>query len=378
MTEQGKDTVERRLAAILAIDVVGFSRMMRADEVGTLRRLKAIRADFIDPAIANAQGRIVKLMGDGILAEFDSAVHAVQCGINIQEKLYHQNSGAPDGEAMMVRMGINLGDIIIEGDDIYGDGVNVAARLESIADVGGIFVSASIQDSAQNKVSSEFVDLGDQQLKNIDHPVRVYRVGVQGAPSAPAPATAKRAGVAGWAKIAGVVAVAVVAVLVWKAVDTDERAKPASVEAAKVQEYAASPAAATKPGKPVIAVLPFNNFSDDKEQKYFSDGLTEDLITDISKVSCVRVIARNSTFSYKGESLDVRSVGKELGATHIVEGTVRKAGGTVRITVQLINAVDGNHIWAERYDRELKDIFAVQDEVIGQIIAILSIKQTPE
>lgn len=378
MGEQGTGDIERRLAAILALDVVGFSRMMGADETGTLERLKTIRAEIIDPAITAAHGRIVKLMGDGMLVEFDSAVNAVQCGIDVQDQLHQRNKTVAEAEAMTLRMGINLGDVIIEGDDIYGDGVNIAARLEAIADVGGIFVSASIQDSAHNKVSADFEDLGDKQLKNIDHPVRVYRVDIQGA----SPATANT-GMPRWIAAAALTVMVVGGgALIWTSMKPGVEVKPASVEKPQAQQQDAPKPdpeqAMARPDKPTIAVLPFNNFSDDKDQEYFSDGLTEDLITDISKVSGVRVIARNSTFSYKGKSQDVRAVGKELGASHVIEGSVRKAGGTVRINVQLINAADGNHIWAERYDRELKDIFAIQDEVIGKIIAQLAVKLTED
>lgn len=359
--------VDRRLAAILALDVVGFSRMMGADEVGTLNRLKDVRAHIIDPIISYTNGRIVKLMGDGMLVEFDSSVNAVQCAIDIQEQLHKRNAGTPEEEVMQVRMGVNLGDVIIEGDDIYGDGVNVAARLESIADVGGIFVSASVQDSVQNKVKAVFEDIGDKHLKNIDHPVRVYRINIEGAVASVSGAA--RTSVPVWMLVAGLALIVGGAFLVWPSTSDRENNVPLA-EKAKPLEI--------KSGKPIIAVLPFNNFSDDKDQEYFSDGLTEDLITDISKVSGLSVISRNSTFSYKGLSPDIRDVGKALGASHIVEGSVRKAGDTVRITVQLINATDGQHIWAERYDRELKDIFAIQDEVIGHIISALSIRLTPE
>ena len=384
MPQSGVENIERRLAAILAMDVVGFSRMMGADEPGTLQRLKQVRAHITDPTIAESQGRIVKEMGDGLLVQFDSAVNAVQCAIDVQDKLRVINADAEEGEAMHMRMGINLGDVIVEGEDIYGDGVNIAARLEPLADIGGILVSASVYDSALNKVSAAFESLGEIGLKNIDHPVRVYRIDVEGAINlgttiSKSPSRTRRLWVLGGALVTSVAA----ALFMWGGALDRETAEPENVTPSYTQQKSTAPATlALKTSsvieRPVIVVLPFNNFSDDKEQEYFSDGLTEDLITDISKVSGVRVIARNSTFSYKGKSPDVRDVGREMGASHVVEGSVRKIGETVRINVQLINASDGNHMWAERFDRKLQDIFAIQDEVIKHIVSNLSLKLTPD
>lgn len=353
----------RRLVAILAADVAGYSRLMHEDEEATIAAWQSARRDIIDPVIAAHDGRIVKHTGDGFLAEFATVTPAVKCAVDLQGRLSHS--------PLDFRIGINLGEIVADADDIHGDGVNIAARLEGMADPGGICISGSVYDQVHNKIDLGYDDLGEQRVKNIDSPVRVYRV--QSGEEAGAPShSLGKSGAGGWKApaIAAAVCVLIAALGIglWWPRQTTERAEPVKPETT----------ATIRTVKPSIAVLPFVNMSSDQEQEYFSDGLTEDLITDISKVSGVRVIARNSTFSYKGQSPDVRAVGKALGATHIVEGSVRKAGGTVRITVQLIDAADGNHIWAERYDRELKDIFAVQDEVIGQIIAMLSVKLTSE
>src|SRR5687768_7500303 len=301
---------ERRLAAILAADVVGYSRLMGQDEQGTLARLKTHRREFIDPLIAEHRGRIVKLMGDGALVEFASVVDAVACAVAIQEGMAGRELDLPAAERIRFRIGVNLGDVIVEGDDLYGDGVNVAARLEGICDSGGIFVSGSAHEQVEGKVKLAFEDLGEKSVKNIARPVRVYCVLADGqAPRARKPAAA----------------------------------------------------AAHSTDKPSIAVLPFQNMSGDAEQEYFSDGITEDIITDLSKLSGLLVIARNSSFTYKGKPVDVREVGKSFGVSHVLEGSVRLAGGRVRITAQLLESGNGHHLWAERYDRDLADIFAVQD-----------------
>src|SRR6516165_590354 len=281
------ERLQRRLAAILAADVVGYSRLMGIDEAGTLARLNALRRELIDPAIAANSGRIVKLMGDGALVEFASAVDAVTCAIEIQKQLRDHDATSTEGDPIRFRIGINVGDIIIEGDDILGDGVNIAARIEGIAEPGGVSISEDVWRQVQGKVAANFFDAGEQSLKNIARPVRVYRLdlaqkaaaGPQGPPLSPGP-----------------------------------------------------------PDKPSIAVLAFNNMSGDPEQEYFSDGISEDIITDLSKLSELRVIARNSTFTYKGKPVDVKQVGRELGVDYVLEGSVRKAGNRVRITTQLIDA----------------------------------------
>jgi adenylate cyclase len=309
--------MERRLAAILAADVVGYSRLMETDEAGTLTALKAHREELIDPAIAEHRGRVVKLMGDGTLVEFASVVDAVQCGAAIQKKSAERNTGTPEERRIEVRIGINLGDVIVEGGDIYGDGVNVAARLEGLSDPGGICVSGKVYDEVRNKVDLEFEDLGDRRIKNIAEPLRVFRVMLGPRRSAPG----------------------------------------------------SSPAAGVIMDRPAIAVLPFTNLSGDPDQEYFADGLTEDIITALAAWRTFPVIARNSTFSYKGQSPDVRKVASDLGARYVLEGSVRKVGTRVRITGQLIEGATGKHVWAKKFDRELEDIFAVQDEITARIVA---------
>jgi adenylate cyclase len=309
--------VERRLAAILAADVVGYSRLMGEDETGTLERLKSLRKELVQPKITERKGRIVKLMGDGLLAEFSSVVEAVQCAVDVQQEMVEREPEIADERRIRLRIGVNLGDIIVEGPDIYGDGVNVAARLEGLAEPGGICVSGTVFDSVKGKIGLDFEDLGEQQVKNIDHPVRVYQATVEG-------------------------------------------------EAAST--VAGSAAVLELPDKPSIAVLPFDNMSDDPEQDYFADGISEDLITALSKIRWFFVIARNSTFTYKGQAVEVTQVARELGVRYVIEGSVRKAARRVRITAQLVDATTGRHVWAERYDRQIEDIFELQDEMAQTIV----------
>ena len=313
--------MERRLAAIMATDVVGYSRLIRADEEGTIAALRALRADLIDPKIAEHRGRIVKLMGDGMLVEFASVVDAVQAAVLTQQAVSVHNTDVPADKRIELRIGINLGDVVIDGDDIQGDGVNVAARLEAMAAPGGICVSGMVYEGVRDRVDVPFEDLGEQAVKNIERPVRVWRwiAGDGAAPAGPLGAT-----------------------------------EPLPL-----------------PDKPSIAVLPFTNMSGDPEQEYFSDGITEDIITELSRFRSLFVIARNSSFTYKGHAVNVQKVGRELGVAYVVEGSVRKAGKRVRITAQLVETATGNHIWAERYDRDLDDIFAVQDEVVETVVATL-------
>ena len=321
-----EERLQRRLAAILSADVVGYSRLMGTDEAGTLSRLNALRRELIDPTIAAHSGRLVMLMGDGALVEFASAVDAVTCAIEIQKQLRERDAVGSKANPIQFRIGINVGDIIIEGEDILGDGVNIAARIEGIAEPGGISISEDAWRQVQGKVATNFVDAGEQSLKNIARPVRVYRLDL-----APKAATAS----------------------------VVPRPMPAQSD------------------KPSIAVLAFNNMSGDPEQEYFSDGISEDIITDLSKLSELHVIARNSSFTYKGKPVDVKQVGRELGVHYVLEGSVRKAGNRVRVTGQLIDAASGAHIWADRFDRDLTDIFAVQDELTREIIAALKVKLTP-
>ena len=318
-----EERLQRRLAAILSADVVGYSRLMGMDEAGTLSRLNALRRELIDPTIAAHSGRIVKLMGDGALVEFASAVDAVTCAIEIQRQLREHDAGSTKATPIQFRIGVNVGDIIIEGEDILGDGVNIAARIEGIAEPGGISISEDAWRQVQGKVAANFVDAGEQSLKNIARPVRVYHVelGKQGTTEPIAPIL-------------------------------------------------------PLPDKPSIAVLPFQNMSGDSEQDYFCDGLVEDIITTLSKLPGLRVIARNSSFVYKGRSVDVREAAKQLGVRYILEGSVRKSGNRVRITAQLIDAKDGTHLWAERYDRAIDDIFAIQDEITLVLATEMQVKLT--
>jgi adenylate cyclase len=309
--------MERRLAAILAADVVGYSRRMATDEAATLTALKAVRHEIIDRLIAEHQGRIVKLMGDGMLVEFPSVVKSIECAVAIQRALRERKTREDD--ALEYRIGINVGDVIVDGDDIYGDGVNIAARLESVADPGGVTISQTARDHLGNRLPLVFEDRGEQQLKNLDRPIRVYSIALEESGSMKTPSERG-----------------------------DER--------------------------PSIAVLPFNNMSGDPEQEYFSDGITEDIITDLSKISGLFVVARHTSFTYKNKSVKVQQVGKDLGVGFVLEGSVRKAGQRVRVTGQLIEAKNGGHIWAERFDRELTDIFAIQDEITRAIVEQLKVK----
>jgi adenylate cyclase len=322
-----EEHLRRRLAAILSADVVGYSRLMGLDEAGTLLRLNALRRELIDPTITAHSGRIVKLIGDGALVEFASAVDAVTCAIEIQKRLREHDAAGSEANPIQFRIGINVGDIIIEGGDILGDGVNIASRIEGIAEPGGISISEDTWRQVQGKVAANFVDAGEQTLKNIARPLRVYRLD-QGSAATTASAAPR----------------------------------PMPVQS----------------DKPSIAVLAFNNMSGDPEQEYFSDGISEDIITDLSKLSELRVIARNSTFTYKGKPVDVKQVGRELGVGYVLEGSVRKAGNRVRVTGQLIDVASGAHVWADRFDRDLNDIFAVQDELTREIIAALKLKLTSE
>jgi adenylate cyclase len=312
--------MEHRLAAVLAADMVGYSRLMEADERGTLARLRTHRIELIDPAIAKNQGRIIKTTGDGMLVEFQSVADAVRCAVEIQERMHRRNSDVADDRRIEFRIGINLGDIIFEDGDIFGDGVNIAARVEQLAEVGGICVTAAVHDQVDGRVDAAFEDLGEKLLKNIRRPVRIYRVAGQCPEPKPAPAKGQPA--------AGVV-------------------------------------------KPTVAVLPFANMSGDPEQEFFVDGLTEDILTELSRRRELFVISRTSTFVYKGQAANLREVAQKLGARYLVEGSVRKAGDRLRVTVQLIDTASDAHIWAERYDRKLDDIFSIQDEITAAIVATL-------
>src|SRR5271167_2534301 len=303
----------RRLAAILAADVAGYSRLIEADEEGTLERVKALRRELLDPKIAEHRGRIVKTTGDGLLVEFASVVDAVRCAVEVQQAMPERNTGIAAESRIELRIGINLGDVIVEGDDLYGDGVNIAARIEALADPGGVFVSNTVHDHVRDRLPFVFEDLGERQVKNITRPVRVYRVR-----------------------------------------DADATAKNPSVS---------SSPALPLPDKPSVAVLPFTNMSPEPEQEFFADGIAEDVITALSRYPSLFVIARNSSFTYKARAVDVKQVGRELGVRYVLEGSLRKSSNRIRVTAQLVEAETGKHVWAERYDRDLADIFALQDEI---------------
>jgi adenylate cyclase len=314
-----EERMERRLAAILAADIAGYSALMGADEARTVRDLKGHQAVVL-PMVAEFSGRIIDIAGDGILAEFASVVNAVKCALAIQERMAERNAAIEPARRMQFRVGINIGDVVYDDVRIYGDGINVAARLENIAEPGGICISGKVFEEINGRIELACEDIGEQQLKNIARPVRVYNVRVNGS----------------------------------------------SLSAAPVL-----------PDKPSIAVLPFQNMSGDAEQEFFADGITEDLITDLSKVSGLFVIARNSSFVYKGRPAKVQEIGRDLGVRFVLEGSVRKAANRVRITAQLIDGRTGGHLWAERFDRDLTDIFATQDEVVQKIVGALAITLTP-
>ncbi|MBI2310908.1 MAG: adenylate/guanylate cyclase domain-containing protein [Betaproteobacteria bacterium] len=355
--------MERKLAAVLEADVVGYSRLMGLDEAGTLGTLKSHLREVIEPAVAQRRGRIVNTTGDAFLAEFPSVVDAVECSVEMQAALEIRNAGLPEDRKMRFRMGINLGDVMVEGSDIYGDGVNVAARLESLAPAGGICISQPVHELV-GSLGLSWEDAGEQFVKNIAKPVRAYRL-QSAAPATrlekPAPSAGRRFPLPAVAMVSAAV-VFVGGLGFW----------------GYQGRYATPPAAerSTANLKPALAVLPFNNMSEDPKQEYFSDGITEDLITDLSKLSGLFVIARNSSFVYKGKPVNVPQVGKELGVRYVLEGSVRKAGKVVRITAQLIDAATGHHLWAERYDRDLTGVFDVQDDVRQKIVAALAVKLT--
>lgn len=319
---------ERRLTAILAADVVGYSRLMAADEAGTLEALKSRRREIIGPRCDQFGGRIVKLMGDGALMEFASVVDAVLFAVEVQDAMRELNSDVPADRRIIYRIGINIGDIIVDGDDIYGDGVNIAARIEGLSEPGGVCVAGNVYNQVKNKIETNFDDLGEFQVKNIAEAIRVFGV----------------------------------------TIETETRNADGN-DCKNAERTARSPSHASE--KPGIAVLPFDNMSSEEEQEYFADGITEDIITELARFQNLLVIARNSTFTYKGQSVRIKEVGEELGVDYVVEGSVRRAGNRVRVTVQLIEAETEKHIWAERYDRDLTDIFEIQDVVTKAIVGAL-------
>jgi TolB-like protein/class 3 adenylate cyclase len=363
------EDLTRRLSAILSADVEGYSRLMREDEEATVQTLTTYRT-ALTHLINQYRGRVVDSPGDNILAEFTSVVDAVNCGVEIQRELAERNAELPENRRMRFRIGINLGDVLEEGERIYGDGVNIAARMESLPEGGGICISGTVYDAIESKIGLEYEYLGEQEVKNIDKPVRAYRV--LSAPGAAAHRVIKAKKAVGkkWRNI--VVAMAAVLVVGAAAVAVlyfHVRPAPPPPEVATKQTPALE-----LPDKPSIAVLPFVNVGGDQEQEYFSDGMTDDLITDLSKVSGLFVIARNSVFTYKGKPVKVQRVAQELGVRYVLEGSVRRAGEQVRINAQLIDATTGHHLWAERYDGHIGDVFALQDTITGKIVAALAVK----
>jgi len=350
--------VERKLAAILSADVEGYSRLMGDDEVATVRAITEYRA-VIASMVAAHGGRVVDAPGDNVLAEFASVVDAVQSAVDIQRELESRNAALPPTRRMRFRIGINLGDVIVEGDRLYGDGVNIAARLESLADGGGICLSGTAYDQIEGKLLFGYEFKGEHSVKNIARPVRVYRLHLDPS-AAPGPSARARSRL-----VKPLAAAAAILVLLGAAGWVGWRWLRPS-------ESAGLPL----PDRPSVAVLPFSNLSQDASQEYFSDGVTEDLITGLSKVSGLFVIARNSVFTYKGKAVKVRDVGRELGVRYVLEGGVQRSGSRVRITAQLVDATTGYHIWAERYDREVNDIFALQDEVTQRIVSAMAVKLT--
>jgi TolB-like protein/class 3 adenylate cyclase len=357
--------VKRKLTAILSADVEGYGRLMGEDEESTVRTLTTYR-EIMSGLIQQYRGRVVDYPGDNILAEFTSVVDAVQCGVEIQQVLKARNAALPESRRMEFRIGVNLGDVIEEGERIYGDGVNIAARLEAMAEGGGVCISGSAYDQIKNKLALGYEYLGEKEVKNIAEPVRVYKAQIEPV----AKRAGKKAGLGRWRwavlSVATVLVIGAGIVAVW---NFYFRPSPPSVEPASVEKMKFP-----LPDKPSLAVLPFTNMSDDPKQEYFSDGLSEDLITDLSRISGLFVIARNSTFAYKGKAMKIRQVAEELGVRYVLEGSVRKADNRVRINVQLIDATTGHHLWAQRYDGEMVDVFNLQDEITRKIIAALEVK----
>jgi adenylate cyclase len=323
---------QRKLAAVLAADVVGYSRLMGRDEAGTLARLKEHRAQRLEPTLARNGGRLVKLTGDGALAEFPSAVDALRAAIEFQQAVDQANATQPEEQRVAFRVGLHVGDLIVDGDDLYGDGVNVAARLEGEAAPGGIVISGALHEAAAGRLEARFIDLGRLSLKNIERQVQAYRV------------------------------------------EPSEARQPTSVTVAS--GHSAPAASLPLPDKPSVAVLPFQNMSGDPEQEYFADGMVEDIITALSRFKSLFVIARNSSFTYKDRAVDIKQVGRELGVRYVLEGSVRKAGGKVRISGQLIDCATGAHLWADRFDGSLEDVFELQDQVTASVVAAVAPRVT--
>jgi TolB-like protein/class 3 adenylate cyclase len=360
-----EERAERRLAAILAADVVGYSRLMGEDEEGTLSKLNSHLRELIEPRITEHTGRIVKTTGDGLLVEFASVVDAVQCAVSMQEGMAERNTDAPENQKIEFRIGINVGDVIVQDDDVYGDGVNVASRLEGLAQPSGICISRTARDQVRDKLSYGLEDLGEVEVKNIARPVRAFRVLTDAKNAGNSLGKSTRSTGRHWSmSIATVLVLISVAggVMWWQ--PWVARITPVSVEQMRFP----------LPNKPSIAVLPFANLSKDSKQEYFSDGITNDIITDLSKFASLYVSASNTVFTYKGKPAKVQDVSRELSVRYVLEGSVQQSGERVRINVQLTDATAGNHLWAERFDRKLEGLFALQDEIVQTIVSALAVK----
>ena len=350
------DGPKHKLVAILAADIVAYSRLMEADQAGTHSQLGVSRKEVVDSAIAEHGGRTFKTTGDGFLVEFPSPLNAVRCALAIQQDMARRNEHVPDASRIVFRIGVNLGDVIIEGDDLYGNGVNIASRLESICEPGGVCISSKVHDEVSGETGLKFTDRGPQTVKNIAKPVQAYAVGFSEGPKSVITAAARPSRITAGSAISVAILVAIVGVFAWQttrdSVEVADRANPAS-------------------GKPSIAVLAFDNLTGDPDQEYFSDGVTEDIITELARRQDLKVIARNSTFFYKGNPKDVRSVAEELGADYVVEGSLQRQGDVLRITAQLIDGKSGSHLWAETYERQVEDVFAVQKDIVSNVVSRL-------
>ena len=350
--------MDRKLTTILAADVVGYSALMEADEAGTHERLKSSRKELFEPEIARHHGRVFKLMGDGMLAEFGSVVDAVECAVSLQRGLAERNAHVPADQRIQVRIGINLGEVIVEGDDRYGEGVNIAARLEQLADPGGICVSAKVAREVEKKLAFGFEPMGEQKVKNIAEPVQAFRVKLDGAPIRRMPPLTPKRALPWAAAILVLVLAAAGALYPWRAPEPQIAiaAFPPMIE-----------------GTPSLVVLPFANLSDDKEQGYLADGITEDLTTELARLPGLFVISRNAAFTYKGKATQPAQISRELGVRYILEGSTRRAADNMRINAQLIDARSGGHVWAERFDGKWAEVFALQDRIIGEIAEALTL-----
>jgi TolB-like protein/class 3 adenylate cyclase/Flp pilus assembly protein TadD len=367
------ERIERKLAAIVAADVAGYSRLMAADEEGTLARLKGHRKALIDPKIAEHGGRIIKTTGDGMLIEFASVVDAVRSVVEIQRGMLERNADIPPDKRIDFRVGVNVGDVIVDGDDIFGDGVNIAARLEGLAEPGGILVSGMVRDQVRDKLSFSFDDLGDRNVKNIPRPVRAYRVKLNDDGLPPPAKTTARVGLGG-RRIGGIAAAALLLIVV--AAGAAWHFSGGSKSAATIAQQSAALPSLTEPAKPLphlsLVVLPFANLSGDASQDYFADGITESLTSDLSRISGSFVIARNTAFTFKGKNVDAKEIGKQLGVRYVLEGSVQRDPTHVRVNAQLVDAESGGHLWADRFDEPLSDLFALQDKLVAALASQLN------